>query len=81
MADGEGNVIEGGEFAFLIKSSGQQGACGRDCGTAHVTIRDNVIRDTRGGANLSRLTARAERLHPTWASCAPLALGQGGLPA
>jgi len=50
----EGNVIDGGEFAFLLKSSAQGGACSPDCGTQHVTIRYNEIMNTRNGINAAR---------------------------
>ncbi|MGI9626081.1 MAG: hypothetical protein ACR2QM_04540, partial [Longimicrobiales bacterium] len=53
----DSNVIQGGDFAFLIKSSAQGGACGQNCGTHDVTIRNNIVRDTRNGANNARITS------------------------
>ncbi|MCG8469394.1 MAG: Ig-like domain-containing protein [Gemmatimonadetes bacterium] len=55
----EGNVIEGGEFAFLFKSSAQSGVCGNDCGSTDITVRRNRIFDTKHGVNLLRQSAGA----------------------
>ena len=50
----EGTVIDGGQFGLLLKSSSQNGSCGEGCGTEHVTIRNSIIRNTRGGVNTNR---------------------------
>jgi len=52
----EGNVLDGGEFSLLLKSSAQGGACSpaSTCGTEHVTVRRNIIRNSKGGINTAR---------------------------
>ncbi len=56
----EATVIDGGEFGMLLKSSAQQGVCGTGCGTEHVTVRNTIFRNTRGGVNTSRLSAGSD---------------------